>query len=111
MYMSALTEAAAAEPEDAIDERLGAPGRVHHIIDVAPQRGVRRGLLLHELAVAQDCAEYIVEVVGDAACQGAHCLHLLRLAQLCLQSFSVQLRLLLGRNIDGRSDEAIRPTR
>jgi hypothetical protein len=81
----AFTEAAAAESENAIDEGLGAPGRVHHIVKVAAQRGVRRRLLLRELAVTQDRTEYIVEIVGDTACLGTHRLHLLRLPQLRFQ--------------------------
>src|ERR1700722_16321035 len=109
MYLSAFTEAAAAEPENAVDERLGAPGRVHHIVNIAPQRGVGRGRLLRQLAVTQDRAQYVVEIVRDTSRQGTHRLHLLRLPQLCLQQLPVRLRLLLGRHVDRRPHQAVRP--
>src|SRR5260370_42001092 len=109
MDVSAFTEAAAAEPENTIDQRLGTPGRMHHIIHIAPQRGVRRGLLLRELTVAQDGTQDVVEVVSDTSRQGTHRLHLLRLPQLRLQKFSVRLRLSLARDIDCRPHESIRP--
>ena len=85
----AVAEAAAAEAENAIDQHLGALGRVHDIVQVAAQRAVWRRLLLREFAVAQDRAEYVVEIVGDAAGQGTDRLHLLRLPQLRLEPFPV----------------------
>jgi len=57
----AFTEAAAAESENSIDEDLGPPGRMHHVVNVAPQRGVCRRLLLRKFTVSQDRAQDIVE--------------------------------------------------
>src|ERR1700680_2964634 len=111
MHVDALAQAAAAEAENAIDQHLGTPGRVHHVVNVAPQGAALDGLFLCKLAIPQDRPEYVVEIVGDAACKGADRLHLLRLPQLCLQMLLVGLYLFLSCHIHGRTEEAIRLSR
>ena len=76
----AVADTAAAERENALDERLRPARRVHDIVDIASHGTRRRRTLLRELPVSQDRAQNIVEVVRDAAGQRAHRLQLLRLA-------------------------------
>src|ERR1035438_984362 len=104
----ALGKPAAAEAENAVNERLSAPGRVQDVVKVTPQRAAFRGMLLRQLAVTQYRPENVVEVMGDAACQGSDRLHLLRLPQLCLEMLLVDLCLLSSGDIDCRTDEPIR---
>ena len=66
---------------------------------------------MRQLAVPQDRAEYVIEVVGDAARQRADGFHFLRLPQLRLQLLLVDLRLLLRGHIDRRADEPDRLAR
>ena len=82
VHRFAIAKAAAAESENALDQHLCALGRVHDVVQIAAQGALFRRLLQGELAVAQDGAEDVVEVVGDAAGQRADRLHLLRLPQL-----------------------------
>ncbi len=42
-----------------------------------------------QFRVTQDNGEHVVEVVGDAACEGPYCFHLLRLDELLLGLFPV----------------------
>src|SRR5882762_1793278 len=105
IHRHALAEPTAAEAENAVDECLGAPGRVHDTIEVAPQRAACGRMLLRKLAVPQDRPEDVVEVMGDAAGERPDRLHLLRLPQLRLQVFLVDLRLLLRGDVDCRADE------
>src|SRR5205814_2134466 len=81
---------------------------MHHIIEIAPQRSVRRRALPCKLPVPHDRSEDIVEVMGDAAGQCPHRLHLLRLPQLRLQAFLVEFRLFLRAYVDCGADEPIR---
>ena len=75
----------AAEGEKALGE-VGSPlRRGDNLVDVGPVDVVLVDLHLHEVAEAQDDGEDVVEVVGDAAGEGTHCLHLLRLAELVFQ--------------------------
>src|SRR6202140_3128345 len=111
MHVDALAQAAAAEAENAIDQHFGTPGRVHHVVNVAPQGAALDGVFLCKLAIPQNRPEYVVKIVCDAACEGADRLHLLRLPQLCLQMLLVGLYLFLSGHIEGRTDEAIRLAR
>ena len=77
----------AAVREDLRHQRLGAVARVHDGVDVALEVA-RRWPSLRELAVAEDRAEDVVEVVRDAAGEVAHRLHLLGLAQLRLEALA-----------------------
>src|SRR5438552_2531753 len=58
--------------------------------------------------VPRDRSEDIVEVMGDAAGQRPHRLHLLRLPQLRLQAFLVEFRLFLRAYVDCGADKPIR---
>src|SRR5258708_27860390 len=60
VHWNALTETAAAESENAINERSGAPGRMHDVIEVAAQGSSFRGLLVRELAVPDDGSQDVV---------------------------------------------------
>ena len=62
-----------------------AAARLPDLLDVLPAGVVGRQVVEHHLAVAEDRAQQIVEVVGDAAGQPAHRFHLLRLAELLLR--------------------------
>src|SRR5437660_12854002 len=84
---------------------------MHHVIEMAPQRSVRRRALLRKLPVPHDRSEDIVEVMGDAAGQRPHRLHLLRLPQLRLQAFLVEFRPFLRAYVDCGADEPIRLAR
>src|SRR6202035_53158 len=111
VHRHALTEPAAAEAENALDERLCTPRRVHDIVEVAPQGAACSRMLVRKLAVPQDRAEDVVEVMGDTAGQCPDRLHLLRLPQLRLQVFLVDLRLLSRGDVNCRADEPIRLAR
>jgi hypothetical protein len=73
-----------AEREQLMGQLRRAAPRLPDLLDVFPAHVVRRELVQHHLAVAQDRAEQVVEVVRDAARQPAHRLHLERLAELLL---------------------------
>src|SRR5258708_26180982 len=60
---------------------------------------------MRESAVAQDCPQNVVEVMRNAAGQCTDRLHLLRLPELRLQLFLVDLRLPLRGYIARRTDE------
>src|SRR4029077_5592849 len=106
VHWYALTETAATEAQDTIDERFGAPRCMHYVVEIASQRRVWRRTLVRKLPVAEDRTEDVVEVVGDATGEGADRFHLLRLPKLRLQLILVDLRLLLRRDVDGGSDES-----
>src|SRR6202041_982093 len=103
VHRRAVAETAAAESENAFDQHLGALRRVHDIVEVAAQRAAFRGLLVRQFAVPQDCSEYVIEVMGNAAGERADSLHLLRLSQLRFQLFFLGLRELLRIHIAGRA--------
>src|ERR1700685_2987086 len=63
VYRHALTEPAAAEAENAINQSLCASRRVHDIIKIATQSAARYGMLVRELAIPQDRSEDVVEVM------------------------------------------------
>src|SRR5437879_8370601 len=84
---------------------------MHHVIEIAPQRSVRRRTLLRKLPVPHDRPEDVVEVVGDAPGERPDGFHLLRLPELRLQLILLELRLLLRRDVDGGPDEPVRPVR
>ncbi len=64
----------------------GAARRLGHLLDVAPDFVVLGEPRQGEVAVTDDRGEKVVEVVGDAAGQESHRFHLLRLAELLLES-------------------------
>ena len=104
---TAFADAAAAEREDALDERLGAAAGMHHIVEVAAHDAAFGRGLLRELAVAEDRAEDIVEVVRDAAGERSHRFHFLRLAKLDFEPLLFRLGVLARGDVDRRPDEAM----
>src|SRR5271170_755425 len=66
---------------------------------------------MRKFAVAEDRAEYVVEIMRNAARQRTDCLHLLRLPQLRFELLFIDLRLFLRRHIAGRADESQRFSR
>src|SRR5262245_22593524 len=81
VHRRTVAHAAAAEREDSLDERLRTRPRMHHVVDIAAQiASVRRRLLRH-FAITQNRAEYVVEVVRDAAGERADGFHFLRFPQ------------------------------
>src|SRR3977135_338632 len=77
VHWNALTKTAAAESENAIDERLGSPGRVHDVVQVAAHGRAFGRMLVAKLPVTQERSEDVVEIVCEAAGQCPDCLHLL----------------------------------
>ncbi len=82
----------AAVGEDLLDERLGAVAGAHDRVDVALELRVALDARLRELAVAQDRAQDVVEVVRDPAREAPHRLHLLRLPELGGERLPLGLR-------------------
>ena len=90
-------------------QRRGALGRAHGRTGVALDR-VRAPLReagLHQVEGADDAGEEVVEVVGDAARELAHRLHLLRLAELILSLLQLGLTLLHTRDVAADGDQAL----
>ena len=84
--------AAAAEGEDLIDQRLPALTCGHHLLHIAPGLAAgRRQRRQGHFAIANDRTQDVVEVMGNAAGQGADRLHALRLPQLGLEGLSLGL--------------------
>src|SRR5204863_3631032 len=79
----------AAESEELLGEVGAVARRFEHALDVAAAGVVESEVVLDEAAVTHDAGKEVVEVVGDAARQPAHRLHLLRLPELFLQSAPV----------------------
>jgi hypothetical protein len=74
----------AAEGQQLPGERRAARGRLQDVLHAFPLTSLGRQRLQHQLPVALDHAEQVVEVVGDAPGELADRLHLLRLAQALL---------------------------
>src|SRR3984957_4510467 len=85
MHRLALSHPAAAESENAVDERLPTRARLHHLIDLAAHGAAFAQAVLHEFAETENRAQDVVEVVRDATGQAPDRLHLGRLLQLPLQ--------------------------
>src|SRR5271155_5733465 len=66
---------------------------------------------MRKFAVAENRAEYVVEIMRNAARQRTDRLHLLRLPQLRFELLFIDLRLFLRRHIAGRADESQRFSR
>ena len=103
-----FTGATAAEGQDALDQRFGTQRGAHRGIDVTALRRAFGTVVLHHLAVAEDRREDVVEVVRDAAGQGAHRLELLRLAQLRLEPVALRLGTLALGDVLERPGHAVR---
>src|SRR5499427_10804743 len=85
MHGDALAEPAAAERENPIDQRTTALACGHDAIEVASQPAAPGCVAQRHLAIAEDRAENVVEVVRDPAGERAHRLQSLRQAQLLLE--------------------------
>ena len=106
---------AAREGEQAVGQGGGALGRAHRGLGVALDvlRPSLRDAGLHEVEGADDAGEQVVEVVGDAAGELAHRLHLLGLAQRLLGVAQGLGLLLLARDVaaDGMNEPLVRDGR
>src|SRR4029453_12728269 len=90
------------EREELAREERCARCRVRDLFEIIPQWRCRRQLVERELHVALDDREQVVEVVCDSARELAHCLDLLRLAELILQPA-------LLRDVDGEHETRVTP--
>jgi hypothetical protein len=97
--MGTLADAALAEGEHALDERPPALAGGEDVVQVAAQPRAGRRVAQRHLAVAEDRAEDIVEVVRDAAGERAHGLEVLGAAQAALQGPQLFLGLLALRHV------------
>ena len=75
----------AAEGQQLSDQGSGTIAGVGNLLDRSAQRRVGTDALQQELAIPGHHHEQIIEIVRDAACETAHCFHLLRLAELLLK--------------------------
>ena len=74
-----------AEGQQLPRERGRALARRPDLLQVLPERILLRHVVQHQVAVAEDRREEIVEVVSDAAGERADRLHLLHLAEVLFQ--------------------------
>jgi len=81
-----LNGLASAEGEQLLRQLSGALGGPAHLLDLIPGRRARRLHALYKADIPENDLEQIVEVVGHAARELAHGIHLLRLPQLVLQA-------------------------
>ena len=79
----------AAEREQLPGERRRAIACRLNLQQIQTQRILVRHLVEHQVGVAENRRQQVVEVVGDAAGQLSDCFHLLRLAQLLLELAAV----------------------
>ena len=74
---------------------------VEHVVDVTPRGTALSGGFLSHLAITENCCKNVVEIVGDAPRERAHCFHLLRLTQLRFELVLLDLgALALGNVLD-----------
>src|SRR5215470_4002884 len=92
-----------AEYEHAFHEPLAACRRAQCLIDVLSDRGVFRELHVREIAVRQDSAQDVVEVVGDCRNLPSHGLHLRSRGQVVPQCAAAELGCMHGRLLAGPS--------
>ncbi len=85
MHRNPLADSAAAEREDAFDQRVAALAGDHDAFDVAAQPTAGAHVTKRHLAITQYRAKEIVEVVRDAARKRTERFKTLGLAQLALQ--------------------------
>ena len=90
-----LADAAAAERRVSLDQCAAALAGRHDAVQVAPQPAALGRIAQRHLAVAQDCAEDVVEVVRDATRERTHRLQPLRVAKLLSRVAQLLLGLVL----------------
>ena len=71
-----------AERHEVVGERGGAVGGALHRVDARPRRLEHLEVVLQQLDLTAHDRQHVVEVVGDAARETCHRLHLLRLEEL-----------------------------
>ena len=79
----------AAERQYLADKVFGALSRFEYLDKIVFKGCAARSQLFRQLRIAENDAEDIVEIMGDAAGKRADGFHLLRLAQLFFKFFSV----------------------
>ena len=79
----------AAEGQQLARQRCGALGGVQDLIHLRRHRRIGLDAVRHQLRIAADRGQQVVEVVRDAAGEPADRLHLLRLAQLVLELHTI----------------------
>ena len=101
-------DVASAEREELLRERRGPVGRSGDRGDVGAQGVLRGQAAQQDRAMPDHDGEQVVEIVGDAAGQPAHHLHLVRLPQLRLRFVQGRLGPLALRDVYA-SGKATRP--
>ena len=81
-----LQDLLTAEGQQLLGQRCGAFAGPPHLLDVGACGMPGLEFVEHEVAVAEDDGEQVVEVVGDAAGEASDGFHLARLLELILQS-------------------------
>src|SRR5882757_5131351 len=79
---------------------------MHYVVEVAAHDAILGSGFLRKLAVAQDRAENIVEVVRNAPGERSHCFHLLRLSELSFEALPLHLSIFSRGDLDRGADEA-----
>src|SRR5215831_6199009 len=106
MHGDALADSAAAEREDAFDQRIGALAGDDDVFDIVAQPTAGADFAKRHLSVTQYRAEEIVEVVRDAARERAECFETLSLTQLTLDSLQFLLGNVAIRDIEHETDHS-----
>ena len=104
----ALAQTAATERENPVHQCAAALACDHDALDVASQAAARRRVAQRHLAVAEDGAKQVVEVMGDAARERTHRLEALRLAELPLHPAKLVLSVMAIGHIEHESHNARR---
>ena len=91
----------AAERQQLPRQRGGAIGGVQDLVDLRGHRRIVLDAMRHQLGVAANRGQQVVEVVRDAAGEAADRFHLLRLAQLILELHAI------ADVVHGREDRAL----
>ena len=73
--------------QNLIHELFGAFAGADDVLNVGIGAAFGRGVSKGHVRVAEDGSQNVIEIVSDAARQRSDSFHLLRMAQLCLQSF------------------------
>ena len=89
------------------DQLLGALGCLKDLVELALGLGIVLEIHAREFHVAEDGGQDIVEIVGDAAGQGADGLHLLGLDQLLFQLGLAFFGPNLGRDIEEDASQQV----
>ena len=95
-----------AEGEDPLHQLGGAVHRPPHLVEVLLDRMAGAEVHRRQFEVAADRRQQVVEVVGDAAGQRAHRLHLLRLPELGLEPLAGLFGPAPLGDVDGGADVA-----